>query len=52
MAAAILTVWRDGTLREAMRQDGLARAAQFSWTRAAEQTLALYARTAQNFSES
>jgi glycosyltransferase involved in cell wall biosynthesis len=49
MADAILTVWRDGTLREAMRQDGLARAAQFSWTRAADQTLALYEKTSQSF---
>ena len=43
MAEAILTVWRDGALQEAMRQQGLARAARFSWERAAEETRAVYA---------
>lgn len=42
MADAIVTVWRDEALREAMRQRGLARAAQFSWARAAEETVAVY----------
>jgi glycosyltransferase involved in cell wall biosynthesis len=42
MEDAILTVWRDEAQREAMRQDGLARAAQFSWERAADETMALY----------
>jgi glycosyltransferase involved in cell wall biosynthesis len=42
MADAIQTVWRDQTLRGQMRQDGLARAARFSWARAAEETLAVY----------
>ncbi len=34
----------DEALRERLRSDGLARAAQFSWTRAAEETVRLYAR--------
>jgi len=42
MADAILTAWRDEALRETMRTNGLARAARFSWTRAAEETLAIY----------
>ncbi len=42
MTEAILSVWRDGALQEAMRQRGLARAAQFSWARAAEETVAVY----------
>jgi glycosyltransferase involved in cell wall biosynthesis len=42
MVDAIQTVWRDGALRGQMRQDGLARAARFSWTRAAEETMAVY----------
>jgi glycosyltransferase involved in cell wall biosynthesis len=45
MANEILTVWRDESLREAMRQQGLNRAAQFSWERAADETLAVYTRT-------
>ena len=46
MAESILTIWRDGDLREEMRRQGLARAAYFSWERAAEETLAVYARAA------
>jgi glycosyltransferase involved in cell wall biosynthesis len=42
MADAMLTAWRDEALRETMRQGGLARAAQFSWERAADETLAVY----------
>jgi glycosyltransferase involved in cell wall biosynthesis len=42
MADTLQTVWRDQTLREQMRQDGLARAARFSWARAAKETLAVY----------
>jgi glycosyltransferase involved in cell wall biosynthesis len=42
LADTILAVWRDERLREKMRQDGLARAAQFSWERAADETLAVY----------
>jgi glycosyltransferase involved in cell wall biosynthesis len=42
MTDAILSVWRDEALRDAMRQRGLARAAQFSWARAAEETVAVY----------
>jgi len=45
IAAAIRTAWTDSELRAAMRQQGLAQAARFSWQRAAEQTLALYDRT-------
>lgn len=39
---AVLTVWRDETLRATMRQAGLARAAQYSWAHAADETLAVY----------
>jgi glycosyltransferase involved in cell wall biosynthesis len=46
MADQILTLWRDPAMRQAMRQAGLARAAQFSWERAAQETLAIYRRTA------
>jgi glycosyltransferase involved in cell wall biosynthesis len=42
MADAIQAVWRDETRRGTMRQNGLARAAQFSWARAADETLAVY----------
>jgi glycosyltransferase involved in cell wall biosynthesis len=42
MAEGIRAVWRDAALREAMRQTGLARAAQFSWERAARETMAVY----------
>jgi glycosyltransferase involved in cell wall biosynthesis len=42
MTDAILSVWRDEALRAAMRRRGLARAAQFSWARAAEETAAVY----------
>jgi len=35
-------VLEDAALRGRLRQAGLARAAQFSWTRTAEQTLAVY----------
>lgn len=42
MAEAIGEVWRDGSLRDTMRHNGLARAAQFSWERAARETLAVY----------
>jgi glycosyltransferase involved in cell wall biosynthesis len=42
MADEIQTVWRDEALRGQMRQDGLARAARFSWSRAAEETMAVY----------
>jgi glycosyltransferase involved in cell wall biosynthesis len=45
MAETILAVWRDETLCQAMRQAGLARAARFSWARAADETLAVYDRT-------
>jgi len=42
IADTILSVWRDDGLRERLRQQGLARAARFSWARAAEETLAVY----------
>ncbi len=42
MTDAVLTVWRDEALRETMRQRGLTRAAQFSWARVAEETVAVY----------
>ena len=46
MAGAILAVWRDAGLREAMRRQGLARAALFSWQRAAEETMEIYRQVA------
>jgi len=42
MAEAIGEVWRDSSLRDTMRHNGLLRAAQFSWERAAQETLAVY----------
>ena len=42
IADALLGVWRAEGLREAMRGQGLARAAQFSWQRAAAETLKIY----------
>lgn len=42
MAEAIGEVWRDGSLRDTMRHNGLVRAAQFSWERTAQETLAVY----------
>jgi glycosyltransferase involved in cell wall biosynthesis len=44
MAGAIRAVWCDRALQDAMRQAGLKRAAQFSWGRAARETLAVYER--------
>ncbi len=42
MAAAIRTVWLDAELREEMRKKGLDRAKEFSWKRAAQETMSLY----------
>lgn len=42
IAHALQEVWEDADLRAALRAQGLARAASFSWRRAAEETLALY----------
>ena len=42
MASAIRAVWTDGEAQAEMRVMGLARAAEFSWTRAAEETLSIY----------
>ncbi|MGQ9501096.1 MAG: glycosyltransferase family 4 protein [Anaerolineae bacterium] len=42
MAEAIGEVWRDGSLRDTMRHNGLTRAAQFSWERTAQETLTVY----------
>ncbi len=44
IAGRIRAIWRDRGLQESMRQAGLVRAAQFSWERAARETLALYER--------
>ncbi len=44
MATAIGEVWRDEGLSRDMRRRGLAQAAQFSWERAARETLQLYER--------
>jgi glycosyltransferase involved in cell wall biosynthesis len=46
MAERILAIWRGEGLREEMRRQGLARAAHFSWDRAADETLAVYTKTA------
>lgn len=42
LTAAIARIATDGPLREQLRSRGLARAAQFRWSRAAEQLLALW----------
>jgi glycosyltransferase involved in cell wall biosynthesis len=42
VSASIVSVCTDAHLREAMRSNGLARAAQFSWEQCAEQTIAGY----------
>jgi glycosyltransferase involved in cell wall biosynthesis len=42
LSHAILQVYRDASLREAMRAKSLARAAQFSWERCTRETLAAY----------
>ncbi len=46
MADALLGVWRDEELQGAMRGQGLARAAQFSWQRAAAETMKIYEQVA------
>ena len=46
LAAHLNALWADAALRDDYRQRGLQRAAQFSWQRAAEQTLHLYRQTA------
>ncbi|HEX8694709.1 MAG TPA: glycosyltransferase family 1 protein [Longimicrobium sp.] len=42
LCEAMLKVYRDAALRERMRAKSLARAAEFSWERCTEQTLAAY----------
>lgn len=42
MAAVVGEVWRDDELRHQMSRLGLARAAAFSWTRAARETMNVY----------
>lgn len=42
LSEAIVRVLQDEALREALRAAGLARAAQFSWARAASETAAIY----------
>ena len=44
IAAAIARLGRDAELRASLRARGLARAAQFTWERAARETLAVYER--------
>jgi glycosyltransferase involved in cell wall biosynthesis len=44
IASAMLQVASDSTMRESLKQRGLARAKCFSWRRTAEQTLAVYER--------
>ncbi|MFW9894061.1 MAG: glycosyltransferase family 4 protein [Candidatus Thorarchaeota archaeon] len=48
MAHAIAEVWRSAELRQEMRQQGLARAEQFTWQRAAQETMRIYARAQQS----
>lgn len=43
-AAAWRAIWDDAMLREQLRSAGRARAAQFSWSRAARETLEIYRR--------
>jgi glycosyltransferase involved in cell wall biosynthesis len=45
LAQALCRVLADAALRRSMRERGLARAAQFTWGRAAEQTVECYLRT-------
>jgi glycosyltransferase involved in cell wall biosynthesis len=45
-AEAWTRLWHDDAGRDRLRRAGLARAAQFSWTSAAQQTLAIYRRVA------
>jgi len=42
MASAIRAVWTDAERRAEMGKQGLERAAEFSWKRAANETLAVY----------
>jgi glycosyltransferase involved in cell wall biosynthesis len=42
MAATLIQVWRDAELRKHMTQQGLERAAHFSWQRAARETIDVY----------
>lgn len=42
LASAMTAVLSRPDLKEHLRQQGLARAAQFSWERAARQTMAVY----------
>jgi alpha-1,3-rhamnosyl/mannosyltransferase len=44
LASAIDQVSSDAALRRSMRQEGLAQAGRFSWTRTAQQTLSTYRR--------
>jgi glycosyltransferase involved in cell wall biosynthesis len=44
MVSAVRAVWTQEDLRREMREQGLAQAEEFSWERAAEETLALYER--------
>lgn len=50
MADAIQAVWTGPDLRADLRQRGLAQVAQFSWDRAARETLALYDRLLASYS--
>jgi glycosyltransferase involved in cell wall biosynthesis len=50
MGEAIRAVWTDAELRAEMRRRGMAQAARFSWSRAAEETIGVYERVMkQNF---
>jgi glycosyltransferase involved in cell wall biosynthesis len=46
MAAAMRRALEDSELRERLRREGLARAAEFSWERCAQETLEIFQRTA------
>ena len=42
IASALRGVWEDDSLREEMSASGLTQSARFSWTKAAEETIAVY----------
>ena len=42
IAGGILRLWRDGDLRDQLRQRGLARTSSFSWDETARKTMAVY----------
>ena len=45
MASALRQVWESESLQEEMSTSGLAQSARFSWTKTAEETVAVYEQT-------